>query len=182
MLSSSFFCSSFCECRHPPRDETGERERRKSLSLLLLGDSRVFSVVLFSLEIETKRGSDVRKKNWREREGRKSFRARGPSSLSLFSFLVVVLSRVKKFFSFSLSHSLLLLPRSFRIKKKIGVVVTHNIKKKMLGRLTEWLATSAQCEEAPEKVRFLLSQSDFFRSFLLDHHVLSFLFWEKFFF
>jgi len=53
----------------------------------------------------------------------------------------------------------------------------------MLGRLTEWLATSAQCEEAPEKVRFPLSLSAwlFFHSFLLDR-VLSFLFWEKFFF
>jgi len=31
-------------------------------------------------------------------------------------------------------------------------VKKHTIlKKKMLGRLTEWLATSAQCEEAPEK-------------------------------
>ena len=50
----------------------------------------------------------------------------------------------------------------------------------MLGRLTEWLATSAQCEEAPEKVRFPLSQPAFFHSFLLDR-VLSFLFWETFF-
>ena len=61
-----------------------KREREESLTLsLLLGDSRVFSVVLFSLEIETKRDSDdVRKKNWRE--GRKSFRERAAPLLSLF--------------------------------------------------------------------------------------------------
>ena len=46
----------------------------------------------------------------------------------------------------------------------------------MLGRLTEWLATSAQCEEAPEKVRFLLSRSDCFRSFLLDPNTFSLFF------
>lgn len=109
MLSSSFFCSSFCECRHPPRDETGERERRKSLSLLLLGDSRVFSVVLFSLEIETKRGSDVRKKNWREREREGKVFERAAPLLSLFFlfwWVVLFLSRQKIFFSFFLSLSL----------------------------------------------------------------------------
>ena len=54
---------------------------------------------------------------------------------------------------------------------------TKNIKerqKKMLGRLmTEWLTSSAQCEEAPEKVRLLKSEkteSFCFSSSLFRHY------------
>jgi hypothetical protein len=53
---------------------------------------------------------------------------------------------------------------------------TKNIKerqKKMLGRLmTEWLTSSAQCEEAPEKVRLLKSERED-REFLLFFFSLS---------
>jgi len=47
LSSSSFFCSSFCECRHPSRDETGER--RKSLSLFFFSAIRASSLSFFSL-------------------------------------------------------------------------------------------------------------------------------------
>ena len=125
MLSSSFFCSSFCECRHPPRDETGERERRKSLSLLLLGDSRVFSVVLFSLEIETKRGSDVRKKNWREREREGKVFERAAPLLSLFFLFWWSSSLASKNFLFFLSLSLSSSSSSFFPHKKKNRCCCH---------------------------------------------------------
>jgi hypothetical protein len=51
----------------------------------------------------------------------------------------------------------------------------------MLGRLTEWLATSAQCEEAPEKVRFPPSQPDFFSFFSSRTRSLFFILGEIFF-
>jgi hypothetical protein len=90
MLSSSFFCSSFCGCRHPPRDET--RERRKSLSLslsLLLGDSRVFSVVLFSLSRQRQKETTGCEEEELEREARKGKFSSARPLFSLFFFFLV---------------------------------------------------------------------------------------------
>jgi len=89
-----------------PRAMKREREESLPLSLsLLLGDSRVFSVVLFSLSRQRQKETTGCEEEELEREARKGKFSSARPLFSLFFFFLVVFSRVveKNFLSFFLT-------------------------------------------------------------------------------